>query len=111
MIEIISIITPKYKSNTYIITNAKSHRTIIIDPTLFSISEINNYLFRNTLYIDYVIPIHGHFDHIEGIGKLNDMHQFDIIANQECSIAFQDPKKIILSFLRIKILCCLCPIS
>lgn len=93
MIEVVSLFTPEYKSNTYILTEVESHRTIIIDPTLFSITEINNYLLRNTLSIDYVIPTHGHFDHIEGIGKLSNMHQFDIIATPECSVAFQDPKK------------------
>jgi hydroxyacylglutathione hydrolase len=93
MIDVVSVFTPEYKSNTYILTEVDSHRTIIIDPTLFSITEINNYLLSNALSIDYVIPTHGHFDHIEGIGKLNNTHQFDIIANPECSVAFQDPKK------------------
>lgn len=91
--EIFSIYTPEYKSNTYIVTEEDSNRAIIIDPTLFSLTDINNYIFRNELTIDYVIPTHGHFDHIEGIDRLKDSHQFDVIANSECSIAFQNPKK------------------
>ena len=100
--EVDSIYTPEYKSNTYIVTDVDSNRAIIIDPTLFSITEINNYIFRNELTIDYVIPTHGHFDHIEGIDRLKDSHQFDVIANSECSIAFQNPKKNYSFFLKSK---------
>lgn len=93
MIEVVSLYTPEYKSNTYIFTKVGSHSIIIIDPTLFSLSEINEYIYRKNLSIDYVIPTHGHFDHIEGIGKLSDNYQFDVIATRDCSVAFQNPKK------------------
>jgi len=111
MIKVIPIFTQEYKSNTYILIAEDSPRAIIIDPTIFSMTEINNYLLRNALSIDYVIPTHGHFDHIEGIGKLSDMHQFDIIANQECCVAFQDPKKNYSFFFQSKNLSLRSPIS
>lgn len=93
MIDIVSINTPEYKSKTYIIAHRESHHSIVIDPTVSSLIEINNYLLKNGLFIDYVIPTHGHFDHIEGIGKLREMFKFDLIANMECSIALGDPKR------------------
>ncbi len=93
MIDVISIYTPEYKSRTYILTNLESHHSIVIDPTITSLIEIRNQVHEFGLSIDFVIPTHGHFDHIEGIGKLREMFPFYLVASMECAIALEDPKK------------------
>ncbi|MFA6403648.1 MAG: MBL fold metallo-hydrolase [Salinivirgaceae bacterium] len=93
MIDVISIFTPEYKSKTYMVVDKDSKSTIIIDPTIFSVTEISNFLLNNNISLDYVIPTHGHFDHIEGISKLQELYGFDVLANSECCEAFLNPKK------------------
>lgn len=91
MIDVFSITTPEFKSRTYVLT--ENLHSIVIDPTIYSVSEITNYISSKNASIEYVIPTHGHFDHIEGIGKLRDIYSFKVLTNAECSKSFSDPKK------------------
>lgn len=93
MIELVSIFTEEYKSNTYLLINAESKSAIIIDPTIQSVKGIEEQLHGKHLKIDYIIPTHGHFDHIEGIGILVKKYKFDIIGTAESRISFCDSKK------------------
>jgi glyoxylase-like metal-dependent hydrolase (beta-lactamase superfamily II) len=91
MIDVFSIFTPEFKSRTYVLT--ENQHSIIIDPTIYSISEICNHISSINASIDFVIPTHGHFDHIEGIGKLRDKYSFKVLTNTDCSKSFADPKR------------------
>jgi hydroxyacylglutathione hydrolase len=93
MIEIVTIYTPAYKSNTYIIRDRTSRRAIIIDPTIFSLTEIFLFMDEKNSTPDMILPTHGHFDHIEGIDLLRNKFGCKVAANHECSIAFRNPKK------------------
>ena len=93
MISVTTVFSPEYQSNSYILAKKDSGRAIIIDPTLSSIKNIQACLEKNKLQLDYIIPTHGHFDHIEGIDELRRHYKTDVIANMECSLSFQNPKK------------------
>ncbi|HNW98716.1 MAG TPA: MBL fold metallo-hydrolase [Bacteroidales bacterium] len=93
MIEVLTFFSPEYNSNTYILVKKDSGRAVIIDPTLSSITNILAYLKKKLLQVDYIIPTHGHFDHIEGVDELRRHYKTDVIANKECALSFQNPKK------------------
>ena len=93
MIEVFTVYTPAYKSNTYILHGKESNHAIVIDPTCLSVPEIINYMDDNKFLLDFIIPTHGHFDHIEGIDLLKEKYQCKVIATHECSVAFQNSKK------------------
>ena len=93
MIQIKSIVTPEYKSNTYLIIDKDTKRLIVIDPTVFSTKTIEDYIDLQDLQLDYIIPTHGHFDHIEGISVLYEKYKLNIVASNECISALSSPKK------------------
>lgn len=93
MIQIKAIVTPEYKSNTYLIIDEDYKRLIVIDPTIFSTKTIENYISCQELQLDYIIPTHGHFDHVEGINVLSEKYKFNIVASNECNNTINNPKK------------------
>jgi hydroxyacylglutathione hydrolase len=93
MIDVVTICTPAYKSNSYIIRDSNTSKVIVVDPTIYSVSEIVKFLFENNSILEIIIPTHGHLDHIEGIDILRVKYRSQVITTRECSLAFQDPRK------------------
>lgn len=93
MIDVVTICTPAYKSNSYIIRCSNTSKVIVVDPTIYSVSEIVKFLVGNNSILEIIIPTHGHLDHIEGIAILRDKFRSKVITTRECSIAFQDLRK------------------
>jgi len=93
MIDVVTICTPAYKSNSYIIRCCDTNKAIVVDPTIYSVSKIVKFLVENNSILEMIIPTHGHLDHIEGIDILRDKFRSKVITTRACSIAFQDPRK------------------
>jgi hydroxyacylglutathione hydrolase len=64
-----------FPSNSYIVSNAVSGESVVIDPGLSS-ELIHEYLHNNHLKPIGVLVTHGHFDHIAGVSGL--VNEFQI---------------------------------
>ena len=79
-------------SNTYIISNDKSKRAMIIDcgtdPT-YAVS----YVKESELCVDYIVLTHGHFDHVDRIDKFTSAFpQAKIVCHEDEIKVLLDPE-------------------
>ena len=56
---------------SYIVYDTESKKSIVVDPIIKE--EIPSFIEENKLDLAYVLNTHGHFDHVEGNGKILDL--------------------------------------
>ena len=72
----IQVLTDNY---VYIITESKSKITACVDPSVFD--DVENFLDKNNLKLDYILNTHHHNDHVGGNLKLKDKYGCKIIGS------------------------------
>ena len=72
----IQVLTDNY---VYVITESKSKITACVDPSVFD--DIENFLDKNNLKLDYILNTHHHNDHVGGNLKLKNKYGCKIIGS------------------------------
>lgn len=94
MISVQSFTNLPIDSVTYIISNIKNSKAIIIDPGTDHDERITKYLKENSLELNFIFLTHEHFDHILGVNFLR--HTFPkvkVISSEKTSQRLANPKK------------------
>lgn len=93
-VNVINIKNSPIDSNCFILYD-KDHgdKCLIIDPG----SQCNNILYREldklSLFPEYIILTHEHFDHIWGCNSLVERYKAKIVTSTKCSEAIRDSRK------------------
>ena len=94
MISIQSFTNLPIDSVTYIISNLKNSKAIIIDPGTDHDERITKYLEENSLELNFIFLTHEHFDHILGVNFLrNTFPKVKVISSEKTSQRLANPKK------------------
>lgn len=75
-------------SNMYIV--CCNNHGIIFDPHISQ--EALEYIKNNSLYVDYIILTHEHYDHISGVNWFKELFKCNVICSEECAYAIQRPE-------------------
>jgi len=79
-------------SNTYIVSNDKSKRAMIIDCGTDP-SHTVSYVRENELSVEYIVLTHGHFDHVDKIDKfVSAFPQAKIVCHEDEIKVLLDPE-------------------
>lgn len=99
MISVIRILNPPINSNTYLLTDALSMSSIIIDPgSLDANIKIERFVNANKLKIKFVLLTHEHFDHIAGVNDLSEKYHFTLLCSSLTAKALLDARKNLSAF-------------
>lgn len=60
------------QANNYLVVDEVSKEAILIDCSDY-VEEIINYVKKNNLKVKYILLTHGHFDHVLGINRMNEV--------------------------------------
>ena len=94
MISVQSFTNLPIDSVTYIISNLKNSKAIIIDPGTDHDERIPAYLEENCLELSFIFLTHEHFDHILGVNFLrNTFPKVKVISSEKTSQRLANPKK------------------
>lgn len=93
MLYVKRIINAPITSNSYIIYTDQNHSCIIVDPGTQDSIELLSFLEYNTLFPEYIVLTHEHFDHIWGVNCLKEKYKVQLISNKSCSERIVDKKK------------------
>jgi len=85
---IYKITEPTNNTNSYILYDKKDASALLIDACDFH--QIDEFLMRNRLVIDYIILTHEHCDHIFGLEQLREKYHASVIASNSCSSGIQN---------------------
>lgn len=81
-------------SITYIISNPKNNKAIIIDPGTENDTRITDFLKERNLELEFIFLTHEHFDHILGVNYLRTQFpDVKLISSQKTSERLPNPKK------------------
>lgn len=81
-------------SITYIISNPKNNKAIIIDPGTENDTRITDFLKECNLELECIFLTHEHFDHILGVNYLRKQFpDIKLISSQKTSERLPNPKK------------------
>lgn len=81
-------------SITYIISNPKNNKAIIIDPGTENDTRITDFLKESNLKLEFIFLTHEHFDHILGVNYLRtQFSDVKLISSQKTSERLLNPKK------------------
>lgn len=81
-------------SITYIISNPKNNKAIIIDPGTENDTRITDFLKESNLELEFIFLTHEHFDHILGVNYLRSQFpDLKLISSQKTSERLLNPKK------------------
>ncbi len=81
-------------SVTYIISNPKNNKAIIIDPGTENDIRITDFLKERNLELEFIFLTHEHFDHILGVNYLRtQFRDIKLISSQKTSERLPNPKK------------------
>jgi len=81
-------------SITYIISNPKNNKAIVIDPGTENDIRITDFLNEKDLNLEFIFLTHEHFDHILGVNYLrNEFPNVKVISSQKTSDRLPNPKK------------------
>lgn len=76
-------------SNCYVLE--RDSHAIVIDPGCVDISSVVGYIAQRALVVDYIILTHEHIDHVQGVKRLAEQYDVEVIASAECIEALADP--------------------
>lgn len=77
-----TIVGTAYRSNCYLIWSDSARAGILIDPN--DAEQIEEYIDRNQLRIDYIILTHEHYDHIAALHDIQKVCRCPVIASRKC---------------------------
>ena len=80
MIRIERIPTGPLAVNTYCVYREGNGECVVVDPG--NTARIERFLTTNSLNVAAILLTHGHFDHILGVAKLNEIYGADIYIHK-----------------------------
>lgn len=90
--EIIRFINHPVPSNSYVVYDKNSRKCIIIDPGSKNPREISTYISENSLFLQYILLTHEHFDHMWGVKPLlNEFHP-QLVCSKRCAQKISVPQ-------------------
>lgn len=70
------------QANNYLIIDETSKEAVLIDCSDY-VEEIIDYVKKNNLKVKYILLTHGHFDHVLGINKMNEVLGAKVYVHEE----------------------------
>lgn len=91
--EIKTITTHLFYTNTYIITDTETGISALVDPGEWNEALENACIEAGFDNIEYILLTHGHFDHIYGLDKAKKKTGAKIVISEPDSAMLKDPMK------------------
>ena len=92
MLEVNSIITGLYATNTYLISDPVSGEAAVIDPAECDAAFLSFLKENGVRELKYILLTHGHFDHICGVYPLKKRLGGKILIHQEDALCLKDKR-------------------
>lgn len=92
MLEVSSIITGLYATNTYLISDPVSGEAAVIDPAECDDAFLSFLKENGVRELKYILLTHGHFDHICGVYPLKKRLGGKILIHQEDALCLKDKR-------------------
>ncbi|MCM1022025.1 MAG: MBL fold metallo-hydrolase [Muribaculaceae bacterium] len=86
MLKIKSFVFNMFGENTYIVWNTDTLETTVIDPGMYSLTEVerfDKFISDNNLKVTQLINTHMHLDHIIGDNHVKDLHKVGVSAGKD----------------------------
>lgn len=92
-LQVRTIVNSFVTSNCHILYDDYSKHCLIIDPGSENPEEIVGVIADLSLFPDYIILTHEHFDHMWSCAELVTYYSIQIVSSRKCSVYIQDKKK------------------
>ena len=83
MLNVTTLPLGDYRTNCYIITDASSGETAVVDPGEYSPALREALLSRGVTRLKYILLTHGHFDHICGVYALKENFGGEVLIHAD----------------------------
>lgn len=82
---VVRFINYPVSSNSYVIyDNSDNKECIIIDPGSKDCTQLNDFIFSQSLIPKLILLTHEHFDHIWGVNALKDKYNVQVVCSKKC---------------------------
>ena len=82
MLDVITLQLGSYRTNCYIISDAASGETAVVDPGEFTPALESALSLRGVEKLKYILLTHGHFDHICGVYSLKEHFGGEVLIHE-----------------------------
>ena len=89
MLNVTTLPLGDYRTNCYIITDASSGETAVVDPGEYSPALRKALLSRGVTRLKYILLTHGHFDHICGVYALKENFGGEVLIHADDRICLE----------------------
>ncbi len=89
MLDVITLQLGSYRTNCYIITDAASGETAVVDPGEFTPALREALASRGIEKLKYILLTHGHFDHICGVYALKESFGGEVLIHADDRICLE----------------------
>lgn len=81
-------------NNTYVISEEKSKKSLIIDPSFKAFDKIKYFLKENSYVLDKILLTHSHWDHIADVKHIKDAFSCLVYIHKLDAKSLQNPEPI-----------------